>query len=256
MDNKKIGDFISTMRKRNNMTQKDLADRLGITDKAVSKWERGAGYPDISILKPLADVLGITVNELLDGEASDNPTENTAREIDHALEYADKIITMKENKFGKIIAIILSCCLLLAICTSIIVNIAVNHELSWSLLVTAGCFMGGCLLLPPLLQKRRGIFYSICFLTILIIPFLAIIEWILSGSVSTSGWVWGIGIPVSLTWLIILWLIILLYKKTKRNLWFFACLALILCIPGLVLCQEKVQVKSGKFHSFSACLIV
>jgi transcriptional regulator with XRE-family HTH domain len=71
MDNQKIGDYINSLRKDRHLTQKELANRLGVTDKAVSKWERGAGYPDIGMLRPLADALGTTVNELLEGESGE-----------------------------------------------------------------------------------------------------------------------------------------------------------------------------------------
>ena len=68
MDQIKIGRFIAVRRKRANLTQLQLADRLGITDKAVSKWERGITMPDTSIMFELCDILGISVNELLSGE--------------------------------------------------------------------------------------------------------------------------------------------------------------------------------------------
>ena len=68
MDQIKIGRFIAACRKRANLTQLQLADKLGITDKAISKWERGITMPDTSIMLELCDILGISVNELLSGE--------------------------------------------------------------------------------------------------------------------------------------------------------------------------------------------
>ncbi len=68
MDSKKIGGFIAERRKELNLTQLELANRLNITDRAISKWENGRGLPDISLIKPLCDELGITVNDLLSGE--------------------------------------------------------------------------------------------------------------------------------------------------------------------------------------------
>lgn len=68
MNQIKIGGFISGCRKSQAWTQSQLAEKLGITDKAVSKWETGKSMPDISLLMPLCDVLGITLNELLAGE--------------------------------------------------------------------------------------------------------------------------------------------------------------------------------------------
>ena len=68
MDQVKIGKFIAECRKKVNLTQMQLAEKLGITDKAVSKWERGIAMPDTSIMLELCDILGISVNELLSGE--------------------------------------------------------------------------------------------------------------------------------------------------------------------------------------------
>lgn len=68
MNQEKIGRFIAECRKRKNLTQEQLADRLGITDRAISKWERGLNLPDASLMLELCNILDITVNELLAGE--------------------------------------------------------------------------------------------------------------------------------------------------------------------------------------------
>ena len=68
MNQKKIGEFIAAKRKAKNITQKNLAEQLNITDKAVSKWECGKSLPDHSLLQPLCDILEISINELLCGE--------------------------------------------------------------------------------------------------------------------------------------------------------------------------------------------
>ena len=68
MDQLKIGKLIAECRKEKALTQLQLAEKLGITDKAVSKWERGIAMPDSSLMLPLCEILGISVNELLSGE--------------------------------------------------------------------------------------------------------------------------------------------------------------------------------------------
>ena len=68
MDQLKIGRFIAERRKQKDLTQMQLSEKLGITDKAISKWERGITMPDSSIMLELCDILGISVNELLSGE--------------------------------------------------------------------------------------------------------------------------------------------------------------------------------------------
>ena len=68
MDAKKTGAFIGTLRRQRGLTQAELAERIGVTDKAVSRWETGKGFPDLSLLQPLAAELGTSVTELLAGE--------------------------------------------------------------------------------------------------------------------------------------------------------------------------------------------
>ena len=78
MDNLKFGSFIAELRKEKNMTQKDLADRLHVTDKAVSKWETGKGFPDLKLMEPLAQELGVSLVELLQGERQQSETMTVA----------------------------------------------------------------------------------------------------------------------------------------------------------------------------------
>lgn len=67
IDRARLGAFVAELRKEKGLTQKELAQRIYVSDKAVSKWERGAGLPDISMLIPLAEALGVSVTELLEG---------------------------------------------------------------------------------------------------------------------------------------------------------------------------------------------
>lgn len=81
MDPEKIGRLISKARKDKNMTQKDLASLLHITDKAVSKWERGISLPDISLLIPISNILDISVYELLGGEMKEGMSKKEVEEV-------------------------------------------------------------------------------------------------------------------------------------------------------------------------------
>ena len=71
MDQVKTGQFIKTMRKEKNFTQREIAERLNISEKTVSKWETGNGLPEVSLMLPLCELLEISVNELLSGERLD-----------------------------------------------------------------------------------------------------------------------------------------------------------------------------------------
>ena len=71
ISNEKFGAFVAELRKEKNLTQKELAEKLFVSDKTVSKWERGLSMPNVVLLMPIADVLGVTVTELLRGEKVD-----------------------------------------------------------------------------------------------------------------------------------------------------------------------------------------
>ena len=93
MDQVKIGRFIAACRKRANLTQMQLAEKLNITDRAVSKWETGKAMPDTAIMLELCDILGISVNELLSGEKinmENNDQKNEQLLLDMAKEIETK----------------------------------------------------------------------------------------------------------------------------------------------------------------------
>ena len=69
MTNKSMGDIICTLRKEKGMTQKDLADMLNITDKAVSKWERNIAFPDTATIPKIAEIFGVSVEELMNAKS-------------------------------------------------------------------------------------------------------------------------------------------------------------------------------------------
>ena len=94
MNQIKIGRFIAECRKKQNLTQMQLAEKLGITDKAISKWERGIAMPDTSIMLELCDILLISVNELLSGEKID--MDNNQKNEELLLKMAKEI--EKKNK--------------------------------------------------------------------------------------------------------------------------------------------------------------
>lgn len=91
MNNKNIGEFIKTQRLLKELTQKQLADKIGVTDKAISRWETGRGLPDVSLLISLSEVLDVSVNELLIGER--------IKEENKIEKYEETIVnTLKNNK--------------------------------------------------------------------------------------------------------------------------------------------------------------
>lgn len=100
MDQEKIGKFISKCRKEKNMTQEQLAEKLGVSINAVSKWERGLCLMDMSLLKPLSSFLDVSINEILAGE---NINENNIKEkADENILNIAKLNDLKSTKKGVI----------------------------------------------------------------------------------------------------------------------------------------------------------
>ena len=99
MDKNTTGRFIAELRKQKGFTQKELAENLMVTDKAISRWETGKGLPDTSLLKPLGDVLGVSVTELLSGKEIE--------EVDMK-ERADNIILEALNYSKRMLASVIS----------------------------------------------------------------------------------------------------------------------------------------------------
>lgn len=110
MNQEKIGKFIAYCRKEKNMTQEELAQKLHLTDKAISKWENGRSLPDLSILEPLSKTLDVSINEILSGEKikEEELKDHTDKNIIDVVNYSDeKIKRIKRTiKVSSIIMII------------------------------------------------------------------------------------------------------------------------------------------------------
>ena len=135
MNQEKIGKFIAKLRKQKKLTQEQLAEKLGITKNAVSKWERGLGLMDLSLLKPLSHILEVSVTEILNGERFtkeeiDSKSEETL--ID-TLDYSAKEIKkVKKNKFIIILLTIVITILSIVILDTIQVIVFKNSPIiSW-----------------------------------------------------------------------------------------------------------------------------
>ena len=90
MNQEKIGKFIQTLRKEKNLTQNELAEKLGVSNRAVSKWENGNSMPDLSLFKPLCEILGTSINELMNGERSNSIIPDTDNNIINTINIANE----------------------------------------------------------------------------------------------------------------------------------------------------------------------
>ena len=130
MNQEKIGKFIAYNRKNKKLTQSELAEKLGVSDRAVSNWENGKNMPDLSLFKPLCDILGISINELMSGEVIDNReyTDKLEENFINTIDYIDK----RKNNSSDIKSIFLLVVGILGLCLSLFIinNIEVVNYLN------------------------------------------------------------------------------------------------------------------------------
>lgn len=192
MDNKKFGAIIAAMRKENKLTQKNLAEQLGVSEKAVSRWETGKGYPEISLLPLLAEILGVTPGELLSGDRNAAgyipPAEEDALVTD-MIEYADKITRYKASSVAFSLVSIL---FLIAVFTCLLVNYIINREFTWSLYPLGAMIMVWVALAPWFFLKKFRAAVSLTTGTAALVGYLFLIELICP----FHGWVIPAALPL------------------------------------------------------------
>ena len=159
MDQMKIGKFIAERRKACGFTQVQLAEQLGITDRAVSKWETGRALPDASVMMNLCEILGITVNDLLSGEVVlmenyNKEMEKTLLELVKQKEESDKRLLRVEIVTGVI-------CVAVLLAATVVAAYAPLAE-PWRVLIVVGGLVPLLVALPFLLQIEQTAGYYEC----------------------------------------------------------------------------------------------
>ena len=197
----KIGKFICELRKSEGLTQKDLASKLGVTDKAVSKWERGLSCPDIELLIPLAKILNVSTDEILIGKKIESSSQIAPEAIvNEALHYATTSNQSKMNKIKSYLFGGISIVFLIAIMTCVICDYFINEQLTWSLIVIISLVASWLLLLPLLKLKEKVIRNFLIVLSVIIIPYLVLLSIVLK-----SPLVFSLGTSISAASLVGLW---------------------------------------------------
>jgi transcriptional regulator with XRE-family HTH domain len=230
MDNKKVGQFILELRKSSQMTQKELAEKLSISDKAVSKWERGLSYPDIELLSPLSDILGITTTELLNGERAGREgreTINTEASVTNALEYGKRAAKRKIKLTQNIWAAAFSILLLLGIFVVSIVDMAISGGFTWSLIPISAIIFAWLVCIPGIKFGAKGVVGSLIALSLSIVPFLYALDSLIAINVS----ILPIGIRMSVISIAFLWVVFGIFKVLKSRKFIASAISLALAIP-------------------------
>ena len=130
MNQEKIGKFILELRREKNMTQQELADKIGVTDRAISKWENGRGMPDLSLMIPLCKELDITINELISGEKIEKKDYQSKLEenIVKTIDYTNRRIINKGKIFKIVVGTIITIILIIGLMFFVDVNRMNNND--------------------------------------------------------------------------------------------------------------------------------
>lgn len=227
-ENLNIGGFIAGRRKALGLTQRQLAERLNVTDKAVSKWERGQGYPDITMLATLAGTLGVTVGQLLQGgEEEETPAPEGAPEegqvptvlpqdavVQKALRYGGQVARAARNSAAGVTAAVVSILCLVAIATCLIVDFAINGQVTWAAIPVASVVFGWAALMPLLRLGKHRVAAALGVVTLLVLPLL----WFIAYS-SGGSWFAPVALPTALLGLGGAWALVLILCYTRLNVW-------------------------------------
>lgn len=173
MNEPSMGSLIQQLRREQGLTQKELAAQLNITDKAVSKWERGLSSPDIALLLPLSEILGISVSELLRGERlAVPPQQETEAMVTDALRYSQEQKQGKLARLRKGALLLVSAAALLAAGICLLCDVLLAGTLTWSRVVLLSLAYGWAVLVPWLREQDHRLRWSLALASLGILPYL------------------------------------------------------------------------------------
>ena len=224
MNQTEIGKFIAKCRKEKKLTQAQLAEKLNITDRAVSKWETGKSMPDSSIMLELCEILGITVNELLSGE--EVSMENYEKKAD------ENLLALKrkdENNMTKnvIISMLFSVTLLIGIMVCIICDVAITGKLTWSLIAVSSIVFTWMISFPSIIFGKKGTAVSFISLSVFIIPYLYLLS-----NLIRERTVFSVGAVTAVPSIVLLWIIFGVFSRIGKTRKFAALgITFLLVIP-------------------------
>lgn len=235
MNQIEIGKFIAKCRKEKKITQAQLAEKLNITDRAVSKWETGKSVPDSSIMLELCQLLGITVNELLSGEKVN--MDNLKRKADENLIVLKKKV---DNNIAKniIIAVLFSVILFIGILVCAICDVAISGSLSWSLIPIVSIIFVWIISFPSIMFGKKGIIKSLILSSVFVVPYI----YLLSRLIKVKA-VFEIGAVMAIASVAFLWLIFTVFCRIgKTRKLFSSALVALLTIPFVIIVNALVAV--------------
>lgn len=238
MNQIETGKFIAACRKEKGMTQAQLAEKLNITDRAVSKWETGKSMPDSSIMLELCNILDVTVNELLSGERIE-----VSNYEEKASENLIELKKKDENNINKnvVISIIYTITMAIGIIVCCICDVAITGKLTWSLITFNSIMFAWIISFPVILLGKKGILIALTVCSIFVFPFLYIL-----GALIEVREVFAIGAVMAVIALVFFWGIYALFKHFKESKMLSAGFAFLLAIPFTLLVNISLSKMVGE----------
>lgn len=160
MDQVKTGKFIQKMRKEQQLTQRQIADKLNISDKTVSKWETGNGLPEVGLMLPLCSLLHINVNELLSGERLDGQKYQEKAEVNIM-----DLLKEKAEAKRKIVILIVQCIMTLLSGITLIMTASFLEMQVWVrivLIVIAAAVIVSGIIVACVMEREAGVYECPC----------------------------------------------------------------------------------------------
>ena len=217
-----LGERIQQLRKTGGLSQEQLADKLNVSRQAISKWETDQSSPEIENILALSRVFSISTDELLgsDAIASAGASEVQAREAKPRFSFthwAKRMVALIDRKVCFIIFTLLC---FIAVGTCVIVNYALNQQITWAAYPIASVALGW-LMITPLIYRKYII--SLCVTTAIAVPFLYVLNII----TPAPDWFSGLGIPLAIVGVATIWIVYLLFRYVKISLWYKAAITVL-----------------------------
>lgn len=230
MNIEEIGMRIATRRKEMQYTQKQLADILNVSDKAVSKWERGVGCPDVSLLIPLSEALHIKVEELISGqkEVSEEQHKKTIQEI---ILYTKKVTYAHSQSILRGLYIFTMIGLFLASAIVLLVEYVMFDMFTWSLIATAACLYAWVLLSTLYFSKNNKIIKTVSMAAVGSLGLIYCISLVYFD----QAWFINYALPLAICSGLYAFIVANIWMKTKINIYYKFAWTVVLSIPINVL---------------------
>lgn len=228
MDHSGMGQFIAELRKKKHLTQRNLAERLHITDKAVSKWERGLSCPDIALLPELASILDVTVDELLSGRRNAVMAASQEMNIESVIDYAEQSLANKMKNIRKICAVGVSASFFIGAFVCVVCDLAISGKLTWSLIPLSSILFAWIVLFPLLRFGIKGIVGALLALSILVIPYLNALAKIIRNPPPVMP---AISRRMAVIGLLFMWALYGLFRMLHPRKWLAAAWSCLLAVP-------------------------